>query len=144
VKTALIKIVLIAGLGVTLRAYLARARSVLRDRLLGVGLFTGLLGAVLYPQATTWVANRLGVGRGTDLVFYLAIVVILFLVVVVNGRRQVQEQALTDLAREIALLRWEVETLKRSTPPAEPANRVGPPQVPPPASAAGPATPSSL
>jgi small membrane protein len=108
-KLLIFKILLIAGLAVILRIYLAKARSVLRDRLLGLGMFAGLLGTVLYPQATTWLAHKLGVGRGTDLVFYLAFVFILFLMVTLNAHRLQQEQWLTQLVREVALLRARVE-----------------------------------
>jgi hypothetical protein len=114
-KTELIKIVLIIGLGATLRAYLVRAQSTRRDRILGIGLCAGLVGTLLYPQATTWVAQRMGVGRGADLVFYLAIVALLFFIVVLNGYRQAQDRTLTELTREIALLRWELEVLKGSS-----------------------------
>ncbi len=58
---------------------------------------------VLWPGLLSWVAALVGIGRGADLLFYLAIVA--GLIYVVNEyKRSVQlARANTQLAREIAL-----------------------------------------
>ena len=58
---------------------------------------------VLWPGLVSWLAELVGIGRGVDLLFYLAIVA--GLIYVVNEyKRSVQlTRANTQLAREVAL-----------------------------------------
>lgn len=87
--------------------YLVRLRSTLRDRLIAAALF--VLGgmAVLFPNVTSWIAQRLGVGRGTDLVLYLAVVTGAFVAVLFYSRTMRLEDSITELTRAIALARAE-------------------------------------
>ncbi len=59
--------------------------------------------AVFRPQDVTWVANQLGVGRGTDLVLYLLVVAMAFMTLNTFMRFRSLEKKLTDLARAIAV-----------------------------------------
>jgi hypothetical protein len=59
--------------------------------------------AVLWPAGVTWVAHRLGVGRGTDLVLYLLVVAVSFFALNTYLRFKALERKLTDLARSVAL-----------------------------------------
>lgn len=59
--------------------------------------------AVLWPSGVTWVAHRLGVGRGTDLVLYLLVVAVSFFALNTYLRFKALERKLTDLARSVAL-----------------------------------------
>ena len=63
--------------------------------------------AVLRPEDVTWVAERLGVGRGTDLVLYAFVVGFGFFAVVIYLRFKDLEQKYTRLARALALLEAE-------------------------------------
>jgi hypothetical protein len=60
------------------------------------------IALVIFPNASTRIANMLGVGRGTDLVFYLAILVGLFVASNFYFRFKRQEAALIALARQSA------------------------------------------
>jgi hypothetical protein len=64
-------------------------------------IFAGF--AVLYPNTTVWVANKLGVGRGADLVSYISILVLFYLVFRILVRLERMERNITHLVREDAL-----------------------------------------
>ncbi|MFI6445569.1 DUF2304 domain-containing protein [Kitasatospora sp. NPDC050543] len=59
--------------------------------------------AVLWPSGVTWLAVRLGVGRGTDLVLYLMVIAMAFLALNTYLRFRSLEKKLTDLARTVAI-----------------------------------------
>jgi hypothetical protein len=63
-----------------------------------------VIAAVLSPAAVTWVANLVGVGRGTDLVLYILAVTFGFYVVNDYLRGQDNRDQLHRLARQIAVL----------------------------------------
>ncbi|MYW01600.1 DUF2304 domain-containing protein [Streptomyces sp. SID3343] len=67
-------------------------------------LFVGAnVYAVLRPQDTTWVANKLGVGRGSDLVLYGLVVGVSFMTLNTYMRFRSLEKKITDLARNVAI-----------------------------------------
>lgn len=59
--------------------------------------------AVIRPDDLTWVANRLGVQRGTDLVLYALVMAFAFVTVSTWVRFREQELRYARLARTIAL-----------------------------------------
>jgi hypothetical protein len=59
--------------------------------------------AVLRPDDTTWLAHKVGVGRGADLLLYLLVVAFAFFAVNTFLRFRTLERRFTDLARSIAL-----------------------------------------
>ena len=76
-----IRIILICGLVALTLCALYVLRSRLATRLfLALQLLAGVL-LVIFPEAANWMAGKVGVGRGTDLIFY----------------------QITDLARQVAL-----------------------------------------
>jgi hypothetical protein len=104
----IIKILLItAALGV--------AVLVLREKVPGqreasrraAGLLLVVVGiiAVLWPQLTTTVANAVGVGRGTDLVLYLLVIVFAYSALATAQRIHRLQHDITVLTRELALSR---------------------------------------
>jgi len=98
-----IKVILILLLLIILRAFLVQKSLVLIKRAVAVLMFAALLFLVLFPGASTWAANRIGVGRGADLLFYFAHLFFL-LVAVALWRRSINlSAAVTKLAREIAI-----------------------------------------
>lgn len=99
-------VVVIAFLAVWL--YLMRMRSARSDRFVVLLFLGALVGMVVYPEASTWVANRLGIGRGVDLAFYLGFLLLAFVALLQRVRLREQERALTTLARELALLKTEL------------------------------------
>ena len=56
-----------------------------------------------FPQSTSDVATLVGVGRGTDLMLYVWIMVSAMLVLVLHLKMVQQDRRLTELARAIAI-----------------------------------------
>lgn len=83
--------------------YVYRLRSILLERI--IYLLCGMAGIVLviYPDLSTLIANRLGIGRGVDLLIYLFIMVALFYAVSLMARIRRLERQLTALVRRQAL-----------------------------------------
>lgn len=94
---------------VLLLAIIVIATYVASHRLSGTQLLAtlALFGAgilfVVWPGAATYVALRLHVGRGADLVTYLAIVGGLFVAANYYFRFKRQEQQLVSIVRELAI-----------------------------------------
>jgi hypothetical protein len=59
--------------------------------------------AVLKPDVMTWLANRVGVGRGTDLLLYMLTVIFGFFALNTYLRFKDTEKRLTRLARAMAI-----------------------------------------
>ena len=91
-------------------------RSKLPIHIVVVGVVLGLAGiAVIFPELTNDIAHAVGVGRGADLITYLVEVGLLFVVVHYYTKFVELQSQITDLVREIALLRRELE--QRDKPP---------------------------
>ena len=108
----IIKILLIAaalGFGVLVLRDSVPGHNLVRR--LG-GLLIAVLGiiAVLWPDLTVYVANAVGVGRGTDLVLYVFVMVFLYSAVATAQRIYRLEHQVTLLTRELAI--------ERARPPA--------------------------
>jgi hypothetical protein len=82
--------------------HLIVSRSVLLGYLLLI-LSTTSLVLVMYPAATTSLANALGVGRATDLLVYLLFISLVFVLVSNLIRFRNIDRMITSLARETAL-----------------------------------------
>lgn len=80
--------------------------------------------AVLFAEKTDIVAAWFGVGRGVDLITYLVLVSLLYTVTHYYTKFVDIEQQLTQLVREIAILRAEVRQAKGESLAAPP-----PPEV---------------
>ena len=102
----MIKILLISGI---IGAVVYALRGANTSTNLAVRRLAGIIFAVvaafsvLFPDAVTWVANRVGVGRGTDLVLYVLVVAFLYVSVALYQRIHHLEQRLTEVARAVAL-----------------------------------------
>jgi small membrane protein len=92
-------VVLVIALGV----YVFALRSVLTDRLAMLLLAT--LGVVLvaWPGLSTDIAQHLGIGRGTDLVFYLFIIFCLFRFVSAAAHARRLDSRLASVVRAQAI-----------------------------------------
>jgi small membrane protein len=60
-------------------------------------------GFVLWPDASQKLAELLGVGRGVDLVVYVALILAFYLLFRIFVRFEKQEKELTKIVRHIAL-----------------------------------------
>lgn len=102
-----IQIVLIVGV-VAIGAFFMRrtgadSHLAIRRLLYGVFVLVAIL-SILFPQWLTWVANLVGVGRGTDLLLYALVLMFLVFVYTQSRRNAAQQRRLTMLARKLALL----------------------------------------
>jgi len=98
-------LLLLAGAGLVLffvaNRRKARAKAGVK---IGFVLFVVfMVYAVLRPDDLTWIANRLGVQRGTDLVLYALVMGFAFVTVSTWVRFREQELRYARLARTIAL-----------------------------------------
>ncbi len=66
-------------------------------------LWLGMAGVVLRPETASIVARRIGVGRGADVVVYLSLAAIFYLLFRLLARLEDHERQITRLARELAL-----------------------------------------
>lgn len=62
-----------------------------------------VIGVALMPQGTDAVAALVGVGRGADLLVYLAVVFLLYAVHRLMVREQKMREEMTELVRAIAI-----------------------------------------
>lgn len=115
-----IQLLLIAAI-VLLAAFVMRrtgsdSHLAIRRILFGVFVIAAIL-SVLFPQWLTWLANLVGVGRGTDLLLYALVLVFLVFVWTQYRRNTALQRQLTLLARKVALLEARGEE-KASAPDA--------------------------
>lgn len=89
---------------------LSRAFLRLRDREISIREFLmwgiiwlGVIIVALLPGTTIFFAELAGIGRGADLLLYISIILIFYLVFRLYVRFEHLEQDLTKLVREIAL-----------------------------------------
>jgi hypothetical protein len=86
-----------------LALYFAYFRSLLRDRIAAVVLCSSAIFFVLFPDMSTPIANTLGVGRGADLVIYLAITSGAFVFILTWSKLLSLQKMQTDIVRELAI-----------------------------------------
>lgn len=111
-----IKIVLLAAVacGVIYVSRLQGARNLALRRILATLFAIGAAVAIIFPSTISALAQLLGVGRGTDLLVY-TIVVVLLTTWLVQWRHNIAMQTqLTKLTRDLALA-----TAQEETPPEE-------------------------
>lgn len=68
-----------------------------------ISLFSGII-FVIKPEWTSIVANFLGIGRGTDLIFYLFIIVVLLKLLTMDATINSMQKKITELIRKNAIL----------------------------------------
>lgn len=100
------QVVLIVGIVIStllLGRITTSARSIAFRRLFLIAFLAAAVVAILFPRLVQWVANLLGIGRGTDLLLY--VLVIVFVGSMASNSRKGIETArrTTLLARAVAL-----------------------------------------
>lgn len=80
--------------------------------------------AVIFPEKTDVVSGWFGIGRGVDLINYLVLVSLLYTVTHYYTKFVDIEQQLTQLVREIAILRAEVRQARGESLAAPPSAEV--------------------
>jgi small membrane protein len=96
------QVALVAAL-VLFVVYVFRVRSDSFDRLVYLACAAAGIVLVIDPQLSTRIANTLGIGRGADLIFYLAIIMALFYGVASHSRTRRLERQITLLVRQQAI-----------------------------------------
>jgi hypothetical protein len=99
----IIKVILIVLLLIILRLFLVQKKLILAKRLSAFGMFIILVLLVIYPDASNWLAHKIGVGRGVDLLFYMSHLFLLLLIVSLWRRLNLLDGTITRLSREIAI-----------------------------------------
>jgi len=111
----IIRILLLVGLAATGWLIFLRRNRLPIHIMTVFGLIAAGAVAVVVPELTQRVAELVGVGRGADLVTYIAIVVVMFVLLHYYTKFVELHRQVTELTREIAILRTEVD---RVAPPA--------------------------
>ena len=96
-------LLLIAGVLTGIAVQRSRSRLSSRIALAWGVLWIAAAIAIAFPQLTVVVANFLGIARGADLVFYLAILGMFVAFFLVHLRLRRFEAELTKVVRELAL-----------------------------------------
>lgn len=103
----IIRILLLAGLSsIGFFIFLRRNRLPIHIMTVFVLLVAGAV-AVVFPETTNDVANLVGVGRGADLVMYIAIVAVMFVLLHYYTKFVDLQAKVTALTRELAIIRAE-------------------------------------
>ena len=99
----LIQVVLTAGI-VIIAAYMyLRLRSSILDVILiAVFLITGVV-FVMFNEVTDVIAHFLGISRGADMIFYLGILFLFFLILKLYSRLRKIEEKFTEFVRSKSL-----------------------------------------
>ena len=97
-----IQLILIGGVAIIFLYYLLRLRNVLFDFVIFCFFVVLAVYFILFPESTSKIANKLGVGRGTDLLFYICILFFLFVIMKLFARIRNLEKQITLLIREEA------------------------------------------
>lgn len=99
----LIQVILLLALVITLISYFRWLRSAALDKMLIAVIVLAGMAFVIFPDTTTRVAVFLGVGRGADLLFYMAIVAFGYLILLLYSKIKKLESQLADLIRRQTL-----------------------------------------
>ncbi|WP_336652211.1 MULTISPECIES: DUF2304 domain-containing protein [unclassified Leucobacter] len=94
-------IVIAAALAVK---FLPGERSLALKRIFAILFVIVAALAILFPSALTVVANFFGVGRGTDLLLYVFIIMMLLFAVATVRAKARSDARVTELARAVALI----------------------------------------
>ena len=96
----LIQVILSAGIIIIAVYMYLRLRSTLFDLILiFLFLVTGFV-FVIFNEITDKMAHFMGISRGADMIFYLSILFLFFLILKLYSRLRRVEQSLTELVRK--------------------------------------------
>ena len=88
-------------------------------RILLIGFVGLVVFTILFPETTTVAANWMGIGRGTDLVFYLTSFALMFLAALVFLKFKRLEDRIATLTTELALREFDHESAGGNTDPPD-------------------------
>lgn len=100
---SLIQVILLFGILLIFISYFRWFRSAAIDiMVIGIMCLTGIV-FILFPEITNRIAAVLGVGRGTDLLFYLSVIGFGFMLLLLYSRIRKLERQFTELVRRQAI-----------------------------------------
>ena len=80
------------------------ARHQALRRIVMLAFIAGAASSVFFPQIWTWLANLIGIGRGTDLLLYFLVLIFIGFVATTYRRFRQIDKEMTKLARQLALM----------------------------------------
>jgi small membrane protein len=83
--------------------YVFLLRTLFLDRLILLFITASGILLVIYPDLATLIANLFGIGRGTDLLLYLFVVLGLFFAVTITSEIKRLQRQVTELIRYTAI-----------------------------------------
>ncbi len=117
----LIKVLLLAFMVLAVLLFVRRWYGVKMQagkRLAFFGFIAVNAWAIVRPNDVTWVANRLGVGRGADLVLYLLVAAFVLAMLNTFLRFREMDRRYTELGRTLAIREAELVNRERGLLPA--------------------------
>lgn len=118
----LIQILLVIAVAALTLYFLSNRRKARAKAGVKIGFMVFLIlaiFAVLFPDATTWIAQLVGVQRGTDLMLYGLIVAFVFVTISSYLRFREQELRFARLARAVALSNAQAPAQEKIAQPEE-------------------------
>ncbi len=109
-----IQLVLLTGVAFISLYFIIRLKKKLLDLVLLLALIVAALIFIIWPDLTTALAQKLGVGRGADLVFYLSILIFWFVVLKLYARIRQLEKSFTQIIREDAIKKASTPSVNQS------------------------------
>ena len=109
-----IQLILLTGVAFISLYFIIRLNKRLLDLVLLLAMIASAVVFILWPDLTTAIAKKLGVGRGADLIFYISILIFWFVVLKLYARVRHLEKLFTQVIRE--------DALKKATSPNQPAD----------------------
>lgn len=101
------------GIVVLVTAFVWRGRDSAHGRalkrLMLLGFAALVIFTILFPEVTSIAAAWLGIGRGTDLVFYMTSFAVMFLAAFMYLKFKRMEDRIAALTTELALREWDRE-----------------------------------
>lgn len=86
----------------------------IRDSVFWIGFWVVVGVIVVLPEVTSFFANLVGVGRGADLIVYLSIVLIFYIIFQITIKIEKMERNITKIVREVAV-KGEITNDKQQT-----------------------------
>jgi hypothetical protein len=98
------KVLLLCAVGYIAFVLIFRIQTILLHRILAALLSLGVAALVAFPDLSTRLAWRFGVGRGVDFLFYFAHVAAFYLILRLHVAHRENQRRITELVRTLALL----------------------------------------
>src|SRR5688572_29216842 len=98
-----IQAVLLTGVAFIFLYFIIRLKKKLLDIIILFLMIAGAVVFILWPDLTTIIAKKLNVGRGTDLILYLSVLIFWFMILKLYTRLRKLEQMFTKIIRDDAL-----------------------------------------